>query len=182
MLVTGGIRRQMQDDLDDGMDWLVKSGIADSKRVCIVGASYGGYAAVWGATRNPERYRCAASFAGVMDLGRQLNYQLDFRIDRRYRKDWRQTVKGSNTFDPKTVSPLYAIDKLRIPLLIAHGDADQTVPYKQSKLYVDALKKAGKSVEFHTYVGEGHGFSTAESQKDWLDRLEAFLAKHNSPN
>jgi dipeptidyl aminopeptidase/acylaminoacyl peptidase len=174
--------RQMQDDLDDGMDWLAKEGTIDPKRVCIVGASYGGYAAAWGATRNPERYRCAASFAGVMDLGRQLKYQLDFGVSRRYRKDWRKTVQGDKSFDPKTVSPLYTIDKLTRPLLIAHGDADQTVPYKQSKLYADALQKAGKDVQFHTYPKEGHGLSNAANLQDWMDRLEAFLQKYNPAN
>ena len=64
--------RKMQDDLDDGLDWLVSNGMVDAKRVCIVGASYGGYAALWGAIRNPERYRCAASIAGVTDLEAQL--------------------------------------------------------------------------------------------------------------
>jgi dipeptidyl aminopeptidase/acylaminoacyl peptidase len=171
--------RAMQDDLDDGMDWLVKDGTVDAKRVCIVGASYGGYAALWGATRNPERYRCAASFAGVSDLKRQLSYQLAFKISTRYRKDWRKTVQGDPKFDPKTVSPLFTVDQLKIPVLLAHGDDDQTVPFKQSKLYVDALHRAGKQVEFAVYPGEGHGFSSTANLKDWLDRLEAFLNKYN---
>jgi len=171
--------RQMQDDLDDGMDWLTKSGIVDPKRVCIVGGSYGGYAALWGATRNPERYRCAASFAGVSDLGRQLKYQLDFRISRRYRKDWRRIVQGSPEFDPRTVSPLYTVDRLKVPVLLVHGDADQTVPYKQSQAYAEALRKAGKDYQFYTYKDEGHGFSNAANLQDWLDRLDTFLAKYN---
>ncbi len=174
--------RQMQDDLDDGMDWLVKQGMVDAKRVCIVGASYGGYAALWGATRNPERYRCAASFAGVSDLGRQLKYQIDFRVNKRYRKDWRKIVQGAPDFDPRTVSPLFTIDQLHTPILLVHGDADQTVPYKQSKLYADALRKAGKTFEFYTYAKEGHGFSTSANLKDWLDRLDAFLGKYNPAN
>ncbi len=173
--------RQMQDDLDDGMDWLAGQGIADPKRVCIIGSSYGGYAALWGATRNPERYRCAASFAGVSDLGRQLKYQLAFAISKRYRKDWRQTVQGDKDFDPKSVSPLYTADRLKVPVLLAHGDDDQTVPLKQSSLYVNALRKTGKDVEFYSYADEGHGFSNSANLKDWLDRLDAFLAKHNPP-
>jgi len=68
----------MQDDLDDGMDWLAKQGTIDPKRVCIVGSSYGGHAAMWGAIRNPERYRCAARFAGVSDLKRQIKYANGF--------------------------------------------------------------------------------------------------------
>lgn len=171
--------RAMQDDLDDGMDWLAKQGTIDPKRVCIVGSSYGGYAALWGAVRNPERYRCAASFAGISDLKRQLKYQITFKISKRYRKDWRKTVQGEETFDLTTVSPLYAIDKLKVPLLIVHGDEDQRVPYKQSKLYADALAKAGKVYEFITLKGEGHGFSSDANQQLWLDKLEAFLTKYN---
>jgi dipeptidyl aminopeptidase/acylaminoacyl peptidase len=171
--------RAMQDDLDDGMDWLVKTGKVDPKRVCIVGSSYGGYAALWGATRNPERYRCAASWAGISDLGRQLKYQLNFAISRRYRKDWRQTVLGQDKFDAKTVSPLFAVDRLSVPLLIAHGEDDQTVPFKQSQLYVDALARARKPHEFLAIPGEGHSFSETASLIKWLSALEAFLAKHN---
>jgi dipeptidyl aminopeptidase/acylaminoacyl peptidase len=171
--------RAMQDDLDDGMDWLVKQGIADPKRVCMVGSSYGGYAALWGATRNPERYRCAASWAGISDLGRQLKYQLNFAISRRYRKDWRQTVLGQDKFDAKTVSPLYTINSLSVPLLIAHGEDDQTVPFRQSKLYADALAKSGKPHEFLAIPKEGHSFSENANFVKWLSALEAFLAKHN---
>jgi dipeptidyl aminopeptidase/acylaminoacyl peptidase len=171
--------RAMQDDLDDGMDWLVKEGTVDPKRVCLVGASYGGYAALWGATRNPERYRCAASFAGISDLPRQLKFQIDFKISKRYRKDWRQQVQGEDTFDLKTVSPLFTLNKLKVPILLFHGDDDQRVPYKQSRLYAEALKVAGKDVEFVTLKGEGHSFSTSANMQLWLDRLDAFLAKYN---
>lgn len=173
--------RQMQDDLDDGMDWLVKDGVVDARRVCIVGSSYGGYAALWGATRNPERYRCAASFAGISDLRRQLNYQTDFLVSRRYRKDWRATVQGQKNFDLDSVSPLKQVDRLRVPVLIVHGDADRRVPYNQSSLYAAALARAGKPHEFHTYPKEGHDLSSMENFKDWLDRLEAFLVKNNPP-
>ena len=74
----GQCGRAMQDDLDDGMDWLAKQGTIDPKRVCIVGSSYGGHAAMWGAIRNPERYRCAARFAGVSDLKRRIKYANGF--------------------------------------------------------------------------------------------------------
>ena len=171
--------RAMQDDLDDGMDWLAKDGTIDPKRVCLVGSSYGGYAALWGAVRNPERYRCAASFAGISDLKRQLKYQIEFKVSKRYRKDWRKTVQGDEKFDLTTVSPLFSIDKLKVPLLIVHGDDDQRVPYKQSKLYADALAKAGKSYEFITLKGEGHGFSSDANLQLWLDKLDAFLTKYN---
>jgi dipeptidyl aminopeptidase/acylaminoacyl peptidase len=178
-LFTSALGGQMQDDLDDGMDHLAKHGIIDPKRVCMVGSSYGGYAVIWAVTRNPERYRCGASFAGVMDLGKQLKYQLDFAISRRYRKDWRRTVQGDEKFDPKTVSPLCTVDRLTRPVLVVDGFDDQVVPYKQSKGYADALTKVGKEHEFYTYPKEGHSFTNWNNFKDWLDRLDAFLAKHN---
>lgn len=171
--------RLMQDDLDDGMDWLVKRGIVDAGRVCIVGSSYGGYAALWGAIRNPERYRCAASFAGVADLRRQLKYDLNFFIAKKYQRDWRDKVRGAESFDMGSVSPVAQAERLKVPVLIAHGERDTNVPFKQSKALVEALKKAGKTYEFHSYPEEGHGFERSEDMKDWLDRLEAFLTKYN---
>jgi dipeptidyl aminopeptidase/acylaminoacyl peptidase len=175
----GQYGRAMQDDLDDGMDWLTKQGTIDPKRVCIVGSSYGGYAALWGAVRNPERYRCAASFAGISDVRRQLKYQLAYRVSKRYRKDWRKTVQGEDQFDLKTVSPLHNVARLTVPVLMMHGDADQNVPFKQSKMYADALKSAGKTYEFYPLKDEGHGFSTSENMQLWLDKMDAFLAKYN---
>ena len=171
--------RAMQDDLDDGMDWLAQQGMIDPKRVCIVGSSYGGYAALWGAIRNPERYRCAASFAGISDLKRQMRFWDRKSGTSSGKAEWRKTVKGEDTFDLATVSPLYAIDKLKVPLLLMHGDEDQRVPYSQSKLYADALAKSGKAYEFITLKDEGHGFSSDANLRLWLDKLDAFLTKYN---
>jgi dipeptidyl aminopeptidase/acylaminoacyl peptidase len=173
--------RAMQDDLDDGMDWLVKDGIVDPKRVCIVGSSYGGYAALWGATRNPERYRCAASFAGITDVEQQLRYQVDL-MSSRHRKEWQSKVKGDTHFDLGQISPLKQVDRLSVPVLVAHGDEDTRVPYRQSSVYAAALAKAGKAHEFHTYAGEGHGLASSKNLEDWLTRLEAFLGKYNPPD
>lgn len=174
----GQIGRAMQDDLDDAMDWLVKDGIVDPSRVCIVGASYGGYAALWGVIRNPERYRCAASFAGVTDFESQLKYSLK-TLQTRYRREWQTTVQGDQKFDLDTVSPAKNADRLTRPILLTHGDQDSRVPFSQYKTMLSALKKAGKSAETHIYVDEGHGFDDNANEKDWLDRLEAFLTKHN---
>jgi dipeptidyl aminopeptidase/acylaminoacyl peptidase len=176
---SGQWGRAMQDDLDDGMDWLVKQGIVDPKRVCMVGGSYGGYAALWAATRNPERYRCAVSLAGVSDLGQQLKYQLNSFGDRQAREKWRQKVQGAATFDLKSVSPINNIDRLKVPVMLVHGDKDQTVPQKQSKRYADALKTAGKTYEYYSLPGEGHGLSTVANAQLWYDKLDAFLAKYN---
>jgi len=173
--------RAMQDDLDDGMDWLVRRGIADPARVCIFGSSYGGYAALWGAIRNPERYRCAVSFAGVTDLQRQLSYGNRFFIAKRYQKDWRDRIKGMGGFDLTSVSPLQQVARLRVPVLLAHGLKDPVVPYRQSSDFVAALRAAGKPVEFYSYADEGHGLGKPEDLQDWLDRLDAFLARYNPP-
>lgn len=170
--------RAMQDDLDDGMDWLAKEGIVDPHRVCVSGSSYGGYAALWAATRNPERYRCAASYAGVSDVERQLKYQVG-HLRNRYRKDWQNTVQGSGDFDLGTISPLQQVARLKVPVLVGHGEDDQRVPPKQSSLYVAALKKAGKTFEYYGYPGEGHGLYDEAHRTDWLERLDAFLAKYN---
>jgi dipeptidyl aminopeptidase/acylaminoacyl peptidase len=134
---------------------------------------------MWGAIRNPERYRCAASFAGVSDLKRQIKYANGFFRSQRYKDEWRKTVQGDDTFDLAGVSPLFMVDKLQVPLLVVHGDDDQRVPYKQSKLMADVLARAGKSFEFVTMKGEGHGFSSDANMQLWLDKLDAFLAKYN---
>jgi dipeptidyl aminopeptidase/acylaminoacyl peptidase len=175
----GEYGRKMQDDVDDGVDWLVKSGIVDPKRVCIFGASYGGYAALWGAIRNPDRYRCAASWAGVSDLDSQLRYDRKSFAATRYFKQWRTKVAGEGKFDLKTVSPLSYADRLKIPVLIGHGEADTTVPPKQSHMMVDALTRAGANVTSVFYKESEHEFASTADYEDFLKRLEAFLAKYN---
>ena len=171
--------RRMQDDLDDGMDWLVGRGIVDPKRACLVGGSYGGYAAAWGATRNPERYRCASCFAGVFNLRKQLSYTSDFLSSRLY-KEFRSTVRGPETFDLDSVSPLLAVSRLQVPVQLIHGDADTTVSIDQSRDYDAALTKAGKPHEFHVIKDEGHGFyRQSGSFAFYLAKVDAFLARHN---
>ena len=170
--------RAMQDDLDDGVDWLAQRGVIDPRRVCIVGSSYGGYAALWGVTRNPERYRCAASLAGVTDVGRQLRY-VSLQLSGSDRGDWKETVRGQKGFDLDSISPLEQVGRLTRPVLLGHGTDDKTVLFKQSSKYRDALQKAGKPHVFVGYQGEGHGLEDPQHAIDWFDRLEAFLQTHN---
>lgn len=174
----GQIGRRMQDDIDDGMDWLVAQGIVDPKRVCLEGGSYGGYAALWGATRNPERYRCAASFAGVTDFNRQLRYDQGF-FDRKGARSWKARVRGDKGFDLATVSPMQQAARLQIPVLLGHGDADTNVPYTQSTSYAAALARLNKRYEFVTFKDEGHGFTRPDDYEIWLTRLGAFLDQYN---
>ncbi len=171
--------RKMQDDLDDGVDWLVKSGQVDARRVCIMGASYGGYAALWGAIRNPERYRCAISLAGVTDLDAMLKYDRRSFAATRYFREWQAKIAGEDKIDLDTVSPLPQQARLSVPVLIAHGEQDTTVPPRQSHLLVAALEKRHADVQSVFYKEAPHGFSKPEDMTDYLKRVEAFLAKHN---
>jgi dipeptidyl aminopeptidase/acylaminoacyl peptidase len=172
--------RKMQDDLDDGFDWLVAQGIADPKRVCIVGASYGGYAAIWGAMRNPERYRCAISWAGVTDLRMMLQHDRSLFVAKRYFSDWRNRVTGvSDKGDLNQVSPLKQASSLRIPLLLGHGRKDWNVPVAQAEALEKALKKARFPIETAYYPEAEHSFASTADLADWLKKVEGFLAKHN---
>ena len=171
--------RKMQDDLDDGLEWLVASGKVDPKRVCIVGGSYGGYAALWGAIRNPERYRCAVSFAGVTDIEAQLKSNRKSFAATRYFREWRTKIQGESNIDLKTVSPLAQAARLKVPVMIVHGEDDERVSVKQGRQMVAALEASKADVTSMFYKDGGHSFSSSEDYADFLRRLEAFLAKHN---
>jgi dipeptidyl aminopeptidase/acylaminoacyl peptidase len=171
--------RKMQDDVDDGVDWLVKSGKVDPRRVCIMGASYGGYAALWGAIRNPEKYRCAISFAGVTDIDAILRYDRRSFSAPRYFKRWQTKIAGEDKIDLDTVSPLAQAARLTIPVLIAQGEKDTTVPPRQAHQMVAALTRAHANLESVFYKEEAHGFSKPENMADFLRRMDAFLHKHN---
>ena len=170
---------KMQDDLDDGVAWLASSGKVDPKRVCIVGSSYGGYAAMWAAIRNPNVYRCAASFAGVMDLPRQLSFDKKLFSATRYYKEWRDKVDGEGARNLGEVSPINFPRRVAIPVFIAHGEKDPNVPVSQSRAMVEALTEAKANVTSAYYPDAVHGFTKAEDQADWFHRLEAFLTRYN---
>lgn len=171
--------KRMQDDLDDGVDWLAAAGTIDPKRVCMVGGSYGGYAALWGAIRNPDKYRCAISFAGVTDVRAILKYDNKFVIAPRYTKQWRRKIVGEEARDLAAVSPLQQAARLNVPVLIAHGERDTNVPVDQSRKLVAALKGRGAPVQTAFYPNAGHGFDRTEDSVDFLRRVEAFLDVHN---
>lgn len=164
----------MQDDLDDAVSWAVQQGIADAMRVCIVGGSYGGYAAMRAAQRGGKRYRCAASFAGVSDLEAMRRYDGSF-LNGKFASDW----LDKQVADLDAVSPLRQADKVAIPMLLVHGKKDLRVPYKQSASFADKLKKAGGNVHYVEQPEGDHYLSREADRIQLLTELETFLDKHN---
>lgn len=169
----------MIDDMEDGIEWLVREGIADRGRVCIMGSSYGGYASLWAAMRSPERYRCAVSWAGPTDLRAMVRYDTNSFVPRRYVREFRQRIEGEERTDLNAISPLRQQQRLRVPVLIGHGQNDITVPVEQTRRLVQALQRRSAAHESIVYPKAGHSFTTAEERADWLRRVEAFLARHN---
>lgn len=177
--------RKMQTDLSDGVRYLVKEGIADSARVCIVGASYGGYAALAGVTLDPDVYRCAVSIAGLSDLARMLRWEGSGGVDARYAtRYWGRFwgVSGSTDSALDTISPIKHIDTVKVPVLLIHGRDDTVVPFEQSQLMFDALRSKKKEVELMTLKKEDHWLSRAETRLQMLEATVAFLRAHNPPD
>jgi len=178
--------RKMQTDLSDGVRDLAKQGIIDPKRVCVVGASYGGYAALAGATLDKGVYRCAVSVAGPADLKKFLATNLDNNngevgASQRY---WRRFMGVDSLRDPDltAISPARQADKVEIPILLIHGKDDTVVRYDQSQAMADALKKAGKPYGFVTLDGEDHWLSRGPTRLKMLTETVAFVEKYNPPD
>ncbi len=169
----------MIDDIEDGIDWLVGEGVVDRSRVCIMGISYGGYAAIWSAIRSPQRYRCTISLAGPSDLKSMRRHWLGGFAPQRYVRAVRDMLQGEERIDLDTISPLRHADRLSVPALIGHGETDITVPPDQARRLVTALNRRQANVESVFYPKAGHSFTTEEERSDWLRRVEAFLARHN---
>ena len=164
----------MQDDLNDAVTALATKGTIDPKRVCMVGASYGGYAAMRAAQRDGKLYRCAVSYAGVSDLPALRRYDSRFLMAG-VRSDW---IKRQAP-DLAAVSPINGVDGFSIPLLLVHGAKDRVVPLRQSKSIAGKLRAAGKDVTFIEQREADHHFSRGEDRVQFLQALEAFLGKHN---
>ena len=171
----------MQDDVEDAVQALVRAGVADPSRVCIVGASYGGYAALSGGTRDPDLYRCVASIAGVADLPMMLATETIQMGRDSATVDWWTMVIGNRRDDRQqleAVSPAYQAANVKAPVLLIHGELDTVVPIRQSERMADALEAAGKAVKFVRLSGEDHWLSDAPTRIRMLEELEVFLAAH----
>lgn len=176
--------RAMQDDVADAVQWAVQQGWADPKRVCIIGASYGGYGALMGLVRHPELYRCAAAWVAVTDP--RLLFQRVWRDD--LPDDVRRHELPAMIGDPEKdaallaeVSPVVQAARIRAPLLLAFGEQDLRVPLQHGRDLRAAMQKADLQPEWVTYPGEGHGWLQQRTRVDFARRLEVFLGRHLAP-
>ena len=168
----------MQTDISDGLAMLVEKGIVDSERACIVGASYGGYAALAGVTLQNGLYRCAVSVAGVADLN--LMSRVEYResgSSKVQRRSLEQQLGPRSRY--KELSPRHQAERADAPILLIHGRDDTVVHYDQSLKMADALKDADKPYEFVELEGEDHWLSLGETRKAMLAAAVAFVEKHN---
>ena len=179
----GQYGRKMQTDISDGIEALAKAGIVDPKRACIVGGSYGGYAALAGVTLQRGLYRCAVSVAGVADMGRMLIWTRERGNPRdgRALSFWRG-LTGAAAGDVEAISPLRFAAKADAPILLVHGENDTVVPIEQSRMMQKALNGAGKPVDFVLMDGEDHWLSSAPTRQAMLSAVVAFVQKHNPAN
>jgi dipeptidyl aminopeptidase/acylaminoacyl peptidase len=180
---------KMQDDLSDAVAWAVREGLADASRVCIFGASYGGYAALMGVAKTPDLYRCAISYVGVTDLEEQLKPGLVIGATVRRERPpeelafWRGVI--GDTADVQNLrsrSPLYNAEKIRVPVFLVAGGLDLVAPAAQSTRMRDALQRLGKPVEYLERRDEGHGYVHEANVVDLYTRIETFLGTHLSAN
>lgn len=177
--------REMQNDLTDALQHFVDQGIVDPDRVCIVGWSYGGYAAAAGATITPDLYRCAVVGAAVTDLPKFIEVreeQTGFRSPTV--EYWNRILStGATSRDAiAEVSPARLAANVRAPVMIVHGEIDTNVPIEQGELLADALERAGKPYEFVRLEGEGHNLLRGETRTQWFEALDRFLEAHNPPD
>lgn len=173
--------RKMQSDISDGLAHLVKEGIVDPKRACIMGASYGGYAALAGVTLQQGLYRCAVAVAGVGDVVRMTTTDIresgdNLTVIRALRAEVGQGR------DLRVVSPVNFAAKADAPVLLIHGKDDTVVPYEQSTAMASALRRAGKPVELVTLPGEDHWLSRGETRLAMLEAAIRFVEQHNPPD
>jgi dipeptidyl aminopeptidase/acylaminoacyl peptidase len=169
---------KMHNDLVDAVQWAVHEGYADPKRVAIYGGSYGGYAALVGATFTPDLFACAVDIVGPSNLVTLLHSIPPYWAP--MKKMFALRV-GDVDKDPKFLqsrSPLYRADQIKIPLLIAQGANDPRVKQAESEQIVAAIKRTGKPVEYMLFPDEGHGFARPENRLKFYAAAEAFLAKY----
>jgi dipeptidyl aminopeptidase/acylaminoacyl peptidase len=174
--------RAMQDDVADALLWAQAQGLAD-KRVCIAGASYGGYSTLMGLVRHPDLYRCGVAWVAVTDpfLYLEGSWWIDDDISGSGRRYSLPQMVGDAKADAEmltSVSPVAQAEHIRAPLLLAFGEADRRVPLAHGKRLREAMQKAGREPVWVTYPEEGHSWRLPQTRADFARRMEKFLAEH----
>lgn len=173
----------MQDDITAGVQHLIDQKIVDPERICIVGASYGGYAALWGLIKTPALYKCGVSFAGVTDIAYMLDDWSDRNSNAAVRELQRVRIgtpkEAAARFD--AVSPLKHAAKVQVPVLLLHGERDKRVPISHGEKMVAALQDAGKQHDWVVFENAGHGLSYLADIKHYYTKLLGFLDHHIGP-
>jgi dipeptidyl aminopeptidase/acylaminoacyl peptidase len=170
---------KMQDDLADGVKWAIDNKVADPRRICTYGSSYGGYAALMQTIRYPELYKCAIGYVGVYDL--QVMKKEGDIAARASGKRYLDRVLGTDPAVLTAWSPSKNVDKIKVPVLLAQGAIDQRVPMDQFNALKNAFKARGIPVETMVAEGEGHGFYKPENIAELYTRMEAFLNTYIGP-
>jgi len=170
--------RTMQDDISDGVKWLISNGIADPARIAIYGGSYGGYATLAGITLTPELYACAVDYVGVANMFTFMKTIPPYwePIRQMFYEMVGDPVKDSLML--AEVSPVLLVDRIRCPLFVAQGANDPRVNINESNQVVDSLRKMGITVEYMVKDNEGHGFYNQENRFDFYRAMEKFLGEH----
>ncbi len=164
---------KMQDDLTDATRWAIAQGVADKGRICLFGASYGGYASLMGVAKEPEMYKCAVGYVGVYDLPKMV---ADDTRDSRRAGNWlREWVGDAATLGE--VSPNRLASRIKVPVFLAAGGQDRVAPIEHSEMMERALRQAGVPVETLYYKTEAHGFYTDAHRQEFYSRLLAFLSR-----
>lgn len=182
-LLEAGYRewgQKIQDDITDGVKLLIADGTADADRIGIMGGSYGGFATLVGLTRTPELYRAGAAYASVTDI--EFLISDDKWYDWGY--EWHETMVGGERGDAERLrqaSPLRNVANVRAPVLLGHGEDDQRVHVRQSRRMAEALRRAGKDVQYLEFPNEIHGFLLEANRVQWYEALVAFFEKNLAP-
>jgi dipeptidyl aminopeptidase/acylaminoacyl peptidase len=168
----------MQHDVTDATRWAIEQGIADPQRVCIYGASYGGYAALMGVASEPDLYRCAIGHIGVYDL--PMMYSQGDIQDRLSGENYLDDTLGRDGLEER--SPTRLASSIKVPVLLTAGKEDDRAPPEHTERMAAALRKAGRQVESKVYAGEGHGLYVEANRLDHAQRVLAFLDRHIGRN
>lgn len=173
--------RKMQDDITDGVQWLIAQGIADPKRVAIYGGSYGGYATLAGLAYTPDLYAAGIDYVGVSNL---LTFMKAIPPYWKPMLAMLQEMVGDMEKDEamlRAASPVFSADRIKAPLLIAQGAKDPRVVKSESDQMVEAMRARGVEVEYIVKDNEGHGFRNEENRFEFYEAMERFLARHLAP-